>query len=51
LNLIGRKWQEAGENYILRSVIIYRFHQILLYGDQIKEDEMSGACSTHGTDK
>jgi hypothetical protein len=38
------KWQEAGENH--ESSIIWTVHQILL-DDQIKEDEIDGACSTN----
>jgi len=30
LNLRGRKWQQTGENQIMRSFIICIFHQILL---------------------
>jgi hypothetical protein len=29
-NLRGRKWQEAGEDFIMRSFITYTLHQILL---------------------
>jgi len=45
LDLRGRKWQEAGEDCIMRSFITFMLHQTLL-GDQVKEDEMGGACST-----
>jgi hypothetical protein len=43
LGLSGRKWQEAGEDCIMRSFITCTLHQI-----QVKEDEMDGTCSTHG---
>jgi hypothetical protein len=35
-------FQEAGENCIMRSFIIW---------DKIKEDKMNGACSRHRTDE
>jgi hypothetical protein len=38
MNLRGRKWQEAGENYIMRSFITCT--------PQIKEDDVGGARST-----
>jgi hypothetical protein len=28
--MFGRKWWEAGEGHIMRSFIMYMFHQILL---------------------
>jgi hypothetical protein len=34
---------------MMRSFVICTFNQKL--GDQIKEDELSGACSTHGRDE
>jgi len=43
--LRGRKWWEAGEDCIMRSFITWSLHQM---GDQIKEDEMGGACSMYG---
>jgi hypothetical protein len=46
LDLRRGKWQEAGEDCIMRSFINFTLHQILL-GDRIKEDEIGGACSTH----
>jgi hypothetical protein len=42
LNLRGRKWQEAGEDCIMRSFITCTLQ---FYGDQIKEDEVDDACS------
>jgi len=39
------KWREAGENCIMRTFT--KCHK----GDQGKEDEMDGACSTHGRDE
>jgi hypothetical protein len=42
-----RKWQEAGENCIMRIFIIVLFTRYYL-GGQIKEDEMGGVRSTHG---
>jgi hypothetical protein len=44
LDLRGRKWQEAGEYHIMGN-----FMTCTLY--KIKEDEMDGACSTHGRDE
>jgi hypothetical protein len=41
---------EVGEDCIMRSFINFKLQQILL-GDQIKEDEMGGACSTYGRDE
>jgi hypothetical protein len=49
LDLRGRKGWEAGGDCILRGLIIVRFTRYY-YGDQIKEDEMDGTCSTHGRD-
>jgi hypothetical protein len=40
------KRQEAGEICILRSSLVFTFHQILLGSDQ--EGEIGGACSMHG---
>jgi hypothetical protein len=37
LDLRRRKWQEAGEECTMRSVIACTLHY---YGDKIKEDEM-----------
>jgi hypothetical protein len=45
--MMGRKWRETGEDYIMRSFITCTLQQILL-GYQINEDEMGGACSTNG---
>jgi hypothetical protein len=39
--------QEAGEDCTMRGFITYRLHQVLL-GDQVKDDELGGACSMHG---
>jgi len=44
LELRGRKWQEAGEDCIMRSFMTCTLHQ----GDQIKDDEMDGACRMCG---
>jgi len=41
LGLRRRKWQETGENYVVRSVIVFISHEILVH--HIKEDEMGGA--------
>jgi hypothetical protein len=41
-----RRWQETGEDCIMRSFITCT----MLSGDQIKEEEMGGLCSTHGVD-
>jgi hypothetical protein len=40
------KFQEAGENCIMRSFMIYIFK-----GNEIKEDEIGYACSTYGTNE
>jgi len=34
----------SGENYIKRSFLVYAPHQ-LLFGEQVKKNEMGGACS------
>jgi hypothetical protein len=47
----GRKWWEAGEDYIIRSFITCTLHHIIVRGDEIKADEMGGACSTLGDRK
>jgi hypothetical protein len=39
------KLQEVGENCIMRSCMVSTLHP---EGDQIKEDEMGGACGAHG---
>jgi hypothetical protein len=48
--IFGPKRDEATEgwtrNYITRSFIILKFHQILV-GDQMKEDEMGGTCRVY----
>jgi hypothetical protein len=36
------KRQEAGENYVMRSLSKYN------QNDQVKKDETGGACSTNG---
>jgi hypothetical protein len=43
-----RKWRENGENCIMRSFVTCVLDQIYNSDDQIKEDEMGGACSIHG---
>jgi hypothetical protein len=43
----GRKWQEAGEDYMMMSFITCTLHKILL-GNEIEGDEVGGTCSTHG---
>jgi hypothetical protein len=50
LDLSGRKWQEAGEDCIMKSFIICMLHKYYS-GDQIKEDKIGGRCSTHGRDE
>jgi hypothetical protein len=40
-------WWEAGGHCIMRNFVTCMLHQMLL-GDQIKEDEMDGACSMYG---
>ena len=49
-NLRARKKKEAGENCIIRSLFIV-FLSKYNSGDQIKEDEMGGACGTYGGDE
>jgi hypothetical protein len=44
------KWQEAGEDYIMRNFRICKLHKIFLELE-VKEDEMGGECSTHGRDE
>jgi hypothetical protein len=44
------KWQEEGEDCIMRSFVTYTLHRILL-GDQIKKDEIGRTCSMHGRDE
>jgi hypothetical protein len=39
--------QKSGENYTMRSLIIYTLHPILL-GDQIEKNEMGGALQRMG---
>jgi hypothetical protein len=46
LDLRERKWQEAGEDCIMRSFITCTLHKILGY--QNKEGEMDRTCSIHG---
>jgi hypothetical protein len=41
LDLRERKWQDAGEDCIMRSFITCMLQQV-------KEDETGGACSMHG---
>ena len=40
----------SGEEYITRSFIFSTPQQIIL-GDQIKNNEMGGACNTHGREE
>jgi hypothetical protein len=48
----GRKGQEDGDKYIFRSFIICRPNLTRhYYGNQIKGNELDGACSTHGRDE
>jgi hypothetical protein len=42
-----RKGQETGEDCIMRSLITALLTKYY-WGDQIKEDDLSRACSTHG---
>jgi hypothetical protein len=46
LDVRAKTWQEAGENFIMRSFIIYYSPNIIRMM-KIKED-MGGACSAHG---
>jgi hypothetical protein len=46
MHLRGRKWREAGEDCITRSFIT-----CIINGDQVKKDEICGACSTPGTNE
>jgi nitrite reductase/ring-hydroxylating ferredoxin subunit len=41
---MGRKWRQAGEDYIMRSFIICTLHGI-------HEDVKSGACRRHERDE
>jgi hypothetical protein len=43
-NIWEMKCQEADKHCIMRSFITCTLHQ----GNQIKENEMGGACSTYG---
>jgi hypothetical protein len=36
------------KKYTLKGLIIFTLHQILYYGDQIKQDKMNGAYGTQG---
>jgi hypothetical protein len=51
LRIFGRLretvFEEGGENYIIRKLIICILHRIYL-GDQVKEIEIFETCSTHG---
>jgi hypothetical protein len=40
----------SGEDYITRSFVLSTPQQIIL-GDQIKKNEMGGACSTYGREE
>jgi hypothetical protein len=52
LDLRGRKCREAEEDCIMRSFIIFTLHYTLLgWSNQIKEDEIGAACSTHWRDE
>jgi hypothetical protein len=44
--LKGEEMGEAGEDCTMKRFIIVPFTKYY-YGDQIREDEMHGACSTH----
>jgi hypothetical protein len=49
LDLRRRKWRETGENSIMRRFITCIFVKYEYYYDeQVKEDEIDGACSTPG---
>jgi hypothetical protein len=50
LDLRGRKWWEAEEDLHNEKLDNLYASQILL-GWQVMEDEVSGACSTHGGEK
>jgi hypothetical protein len=45
---LGRKWQEADEDCIMRSFIIHTLHQILGWSNQGGWD---WTCSMHGRDE
>jgi hypothetical protein len=47
MGLRGRKCREAGEDCIMRSFITCTLHQCY-NGGLIKNDDLGGACSTHG---
>jgi len=51
--IFGPKREEVAEDWrrlIMRNFITCTLHQILL-GDQMKEDEVFGTCSTYGSDE
>ena len=43
----GKRKQETGGNYKMRSLVICTTHTILL-GVKIEKNEMGGACSAYG---
>jgi hypothetical protein len=49
MDIRGRKWREAEEDSIMRGFITYTLYQYYR-DDQIKEDEMDGACNTRESD-
>jgi hypothetical protein len=49
VDLRRRKWEEPGEDCLMRNFVTSVLHQILLRLAN-QEDEMGGACSMHGRD-
>ena len=47
MGLRGTRQQGSGENYVMRSLMIFTRHPIM-FGDQIEKNEMGLACSTYG---
>ena len=47
MGLRGTRYQESGENYVIRSLMICTAHQYFS-GDQIEKNKMGGACSAYG---
>jgi hypothetical protein len=47
---LREKWQEAGEDGIMKSFIVCTLHQILK-AEQIKDNQIGGTCSMHGGDE
>jgi hypothetical protein len=49
--LCNRRQLQTGENSIMKSFMTSKHQLLYILGDQIKEDEIGGACGMYGGEK